>query len=75
MTWEDAYKVASLVIGSGLLGLVGRILIVIGRWQQWGVTIDKEVTSHGRMLQQQQGILGRILGRLEGKTPDKPADP
>lgn len=74
MTWDAIYKILSLVITSGLLGLVAKILVRIGSWQQWGATIDKEVSSHGKMLADQGGLLQRILGRLEGVNGKKKPD-
>jgi hypothetical protein len=65
MTITDWILLLTLVVSTGIFGLVGRILFAIGALSKWQQTIDKEVTSHGSMLQQLTSSVARILGRLE----------
>jgi hypothetical protein len=73
-SWNHLFQIASIILGSGLLIIAGKILMEVGAWREWVknidrkiTTIDKEVASHGALLQQYHGTIQRILGWLEGK--------
>jgi hypothetical protein len=59
------FKVINIILSSGLLAFTARIFIRIGELKQWQATIDKEVASHGAMLQQLTMGQARMEGRLE----------
>jgi len=65
-----AYKLLTSLMSIGGLVLMVKIFVQIGEWRQWVKTIDKEVSSHGTMLQQLTSTVNRILGRNEALDKD-----
>lgn len=63
--FDTAYKLISVLFSLGIFGIMVKVSIQIGNWQQWVKTIDKEVASHGTMLQQVTVAVSRIEGRME----------
>lgn len=70
--WNAFYEVVSLVLATGILGAIGLLLrkvieisISVGQHKEKMITIDKELASHGSMLQQLTGLVNRLLGRNE----------
>jgi hypothetical protein len=63
--FDAVYKAVSGLLTVGVVVLLAKIMIQIGSWKEWVKSTDKEMTSHGSMLQQLTAAVNRILGRLE----------
>lgn len=62
---DALFKFVSTVVSLGSLTVLVKIFVRIGAAEQWIKTTDKEVASHGSMLQQLTKSVSRIEGRME----------
>lgn len=69
---DTVYKLVTAGATVGIFGISARILMRIGALDQWMRTTDKEVSSHGTLLQQLTATVNRLLGRAEAKNNLKP---
>lgn len=65
---DTSFKIIGFLLGSGILVYIIKISKSIGSYEKWMATIDKEVSSHGVMLQQINKDMSFLKGRF---TKDK----
>lgn len=56
----------TFLLGGGILATVVGIFVRIGEVRQWMRTTDKEVASHGSLLQQLESRLSNLAGQIKG---------
>jgi len=67
---DIVYKTVNVVGTMALIALVWKIGSRVGGIEQWIKTTDKEVSSHGSMLQQLTAKVSEIFGWIRGKSDD-----